>query len=677
MAFDRNNLDKETSPYLLQHQDNPVHWQPWSQEVLDAAQAADKPILLSIGYAACHWCHVMAHESFEDPETAKVMNDLFVNIKVDREERPDIDAIYMNALHLLGEQGGWPLTMFLTPKGEPVWGGTYFPNKPSYGRPGFTHVLERVHDIFVNQKETIEQNRTALVDALHKMSATDDPLALSPEILDRIADKTEDMIDRQYGGVKGAPKFPQTGLLSLLWRSYLRTGKESLRDAVITSLDQMCQGGIYDHLGGGFARYSVDDRWLVPHFEKMLYDNALLIDLMCSVWQETRSPLYQQRIEETIEWTIREMTETSGGFAASLDADSEGVEGKYYVWTAGEIDALLGEDASDFKHAYDVERGGNWEGHSILNRSHHLSLYGPEEEIKLKVLRQLLWEEREKRVRPGWDDKVLVDWNGLMIGAMARASALFDKPTWREAAVHAFDAVTSNMTYETDGTARLHHSYRVGQAKHHAMADGYANMAWAALRLWEITSDSNYVGWADKWSDALSTYFWDPQSGGFYYTASDAEALISRTKTAADNAIPNANGTMIEVLTKLASITGRTARHMQAKKLIDAFSGEMQKNFFPLMTYLNGFDFHLNATEIVIKGEPDDVRTRSMIDAALNASRPNLILSVIPPALPLPEGHAATDKPQIDGVPTAYVCRNQTCSPPCTSADQLMERLSE
>ena len=443
-----NRLANETSPYLQQHKDNPVHWWPWGEEALTAAHDQDKPILLSIGYAACHWCHVMAHESFESDEIAAQMNDQFINIKVDREERPDIDTIYMNALHMLGEQGGWPLTMFLTPKAEPYWGGTYFPPEPRFGRPGFPQVLESMAKAYADDKEAVSKNTEALVEGLQKMALTpaaNEVPVLSGAVLDNMAARLIESVDMDLGGVGGAPKFPQTFALEFLWRAHQRGGDATFAQAVQISLDQMAQGGIYDHVGGGYARYATDAAWLVPHFEKMLYDNALLIDLMTQVWQHTASGLYEARIRETIGWTVREMTAGGGGFAASLDADSEGVEGKYYVWTEAEIDAALGIDAGMVKEAFGVTPGGNWEGNTILNRSHNLAIGDPQLEGDLARACNVLYEVRERRIRPGWDDKILADWNGMMIGAMARASAVFNEPGWLAAAERAWTFVANSM----------------------------------------------------------------------------------------------------------------------------------------------------------------------------------------------------------------------------------------
>ena len=670
----RNNLDHETSPYLLQHRDNPVHWQAWGTEAFDLAKRDNKPVLLSVGYAACHWCHVMAHESFEDDAIAAVMNDLFVNIKVDREERPDVDAIYQQALSLTGQHGGWPLTMFLTPDAEPFWGGTYFPAEPRYGRPGFTDVLRRVSEIYHGQPETVTSNKTALLDALDKI-ATPPPDAVAHQvstgILDQIAERVAKEVDLERGGIGGAPKFPQPYAFELLWRAYLRSGDETYRNAVEISLKNMCQGGIYDHLGGGFARYSTDDDWLAPHFEKMLYDNAQLIDLLTLVWQHTREPLYAARIRETCEWVLREMIAEGGGFAATLDADSEGEEGKFYVWGELEINRLLGDDAVRFKAIYDVEAGGNWEGKTILNRSRDLNLLSEDEEAALAPMRQVLLTAREQRIRPGWDDKVLADWNGLMIAAMAQAGAVFDEPTWIAAARTAFDFVVSAMG---DGD-RLRHSYRDGRAKHMAMLDDYANMARAALVLYEITGKPDYLVRAEAWVDVADEHYWDGQHGGYFFTADDAPDLITRQRSCHDNAVPSGNGVMGGVLSRLWLLTGKDAYRQQADALFAAFGSELGRNFFPMATFLNNAELMLSAVQVVIIGERDDPSTDALRVAVYGTSLPNRVLQILPPGADLPATHPANGKGQIDDGTTAYVCIGPTCSLPLTDADGLRAAL--
>ncbi len=662
----RNFLSQETSPYLLQHKDNPVHWRPWGEAALDAARREGKPILLSVGYAACHWCHVMAHESFEDEDVAEVMNRLFVPIKVNREERPDIDAIYMSALHLLGEQGGWPLTMFLTPDGEPFWGGTYFPKTPAYGRPGFIQVLEEVSRLFHQEPDKIEGNRAALVKALNEQSATAYPGEPTPEVLDIVADKFLSLMDPVHGGIRGAPKFPQVPLLTFVWRAHLRSGRADLGEAVLKALDHLCEGGIYDHLGGGFARYSVDERWLAPHFEKMLYDNAQLVRLLTSAWAETRKPLYARRIRETIEWMFREMLVEGAAFAASLDADSEGEEGRFYVWSEAEIDTALGADAAHFKSVYDISTHGNWEEKNILNRLAHADEpFSEDDEKALVPLRETLLALRAKRVRPSFDDKVLADWNGLAIAALAEAGAAFDDPLWIEAAARAFAFVTTRMI---DGN-RLHHTWREGKLQHRAMADDLANMADAALALAEATSNPSFVAEAESFVAELDAHYRDERNGGYFFTADDAGALITRTRSVADNATPAANGILIGVLTRLALLTGKPDYLVRADELVRAFAGELNRNIFPMGSYLSGLETRLWPIQIVLVGSSEETATlrRTVFELAL----PSRALAAIEDGAALPEGHPASGKRAVAGKPTAYVCLGQSCMPPITDPADL------
>ncbi|MBV9377375.1 MAG: thioredoxin domain-containing protein [Alphaproteobacteria bacterium] len=671
--MDRNRLGDETSPYLLQHKDNPVHWQPWSEATLAAAKLDDKPILLSIGYAACHWCHVMAHESFENAQIAARMNELFVNIKVDREERPDLDAIYQHALALMGEQGGWPLTMFLTPDGEPFWGGTYFPPEQRWGRPGFAQVLDAISNAYAQKREDVAKNVATLREALQKLGRPERGGRIGTELLDRVAERLMRETDQLHGGIGTAPKFPQTGILELLWRAWKRTGQSPYRDAVVKALDAMCQGGIYDHLGGGFARYSTDARWLVPHFEKMLYDNAELVDLMTLVWQETKSPLYRERIGETLGWVTREMLTPAGGFASSVDADSEHEEGKYYVWSETEIDQALGERAALFKRFYDVTAEGNWEEKNILNRSNASGLAEEETERELAACRALLMQARQHRVRPGWDDKVLADWNGLMITAMANAAIVFERRDWLQTARRAFEFIRREMTA---ADARLLHSWRAGRARHPANVDDYANLARAALALQEATGAVNFVAQAREWVATLDRLYWDEAGGGYFFAAKDTTGLIARAKTAADSAVPAGNGTLVGVLTRLAILTGDDTYRRRAETIVETFSGEVARNFFPLATLLNNAELLEKPLQIVLFGRKNDPAFQSLRGASYAVSLPNRVILSLAPASALPTGHPASGKGLVDGKPAAYVCDGPVCSLPVTNPESLLETLS-
>ncbi|MCP1336503.1 thioredoxin domain-containing protein [Hyphomicrobiales bacterium FT118] len=661
-----NLLADETSPYLLQHADNPVHWRAWGPEALAEARRYDKPILLSVGYAACHWCHVMAHESFEDPEIAGVMNELFVNIKVDREERPDIDAIYQAALQMLGEHGGWPLTMFLTPGGEPFFGGTYFPPTARYGRPGFPTILREVHRVFHAEPEKITHNRKALAQALQAMNKIEgEPLSLSLPLLDEIAERLGTHIDRDNGGIGGAPKFPQVSLFDFFWRTALRTGNATLRDGVLLTLDQMALGGIRDHLGGGFARYTVDARWLVPHFEKMLYDNAQLLRLYAHAWAETESPLYRRICREIVAWTRREMMAPDGGFASSLDADSEGEEGRFYVWTAEEIRRVLGEeDFLLFARVFDVTSGGNWEGKTILNRLSCDQLPSTEEEARLDAMRATLHAVREGRIRPGRDDKVLADWNGLMIAALADAGRMMDEPDWIALAEETFAFIVEAMT--RDG--RLLHSYRQGQARHAATLDDHAFMIEAAVTLYEATADSAYLDWATHWADVLDTHYRDGDGGAYFFTADDAEALIVRTKSCSDASTPSGNGMLAGTLARLHLLTGDSLYRERAEEIAATFAPLVHRNVFPLTALFCSWETIERPAQVTVIGDPDDPDTEKLLAAAHRAAPPSRALQAISPGTALPETHPAADKVEKSGV---YICIGPSCSLPVSKEEAI------
>ncbi|WP_421995023.1 thioredoxin domain-containing protein [Reyranella sp.] len=670
-----NRLAAETSPYLLQHADNPVHWWPWGEAALAEAQRTNRPILLSVGYAACHWCHVMAHESFESPEVAAVMNELFVNIKVDREERPDVDAIYMQALQVLGEPGGWPLTMFCTPAGEPFWGGTYFPTPARYGRPAFVDVLRGIAEAFRDKPDEVETNRAGLLEALKRKAASkaiavpgEGPL-LPLELLDRIAARVAEACDPDWGGVGPAPKFPSPYVFEMLWRAWLRNrGDTALRNAVTVTLDRMCQGGIYDHLAGGFARYATDNEWLIPHFEKMLYDNAQLVDLLVLVWQETKNPLYAARIAETCDWVLREMTAEGGGFAASYDADSEGVEGRFYVWTEAEIDAVLGDDAAFFKQAYDVGPGGNWEGHVILHRNRDPAWRGEADESRLAALRTRLKTVRDRRPWPGWDDKVLADWNGLMIAALANAAAVFGRDDWLGAAVRAWRFAMGALR---DENGRLFHSWRLGRRLHRATLDDHANLARAGLTLFEVTGEGRYLEESKDLVALLDRHFADAGAGGYFTTADDAADLIVRGKHCHDNAAPAGNGTLVGVFARLRVLDGDQAWHDKAERQVAAFAGELEGNFFPLMSLLNGYETLQRAMELVIVGDPTLPETEALRLAVYDRSLPNKVVRRVRPDTKLPAGHPATGKGLVDGRSALYVCEGMACRAPIVDASKV------
>jgi uncharacterized protein len=664
-----NRLGRETSPYLLQHKDNPVHWWAWGEDAIAEAKRTKRPILLSVGYAACHWCHVMAHESFEDEATAAVMNQLFVNIKVDREERPDIDAIYMGALHRLGEHGGWPLTMFLDSDARPFWGGTYFPKTARFGKPAFVHVLREVSRIYTTEPERTTNNAEAIVAALGQREAVADAPRISDDLLANLTSRLVTAVDPVHGGLAGAPKFPQWSFFWLLWRGAIRFENAAAKHAVENTLAHICQGGIYDHLGGGFARYSVDARWLVPHFEKMLYDNALLIALMTEVFRETQQPLLQLRIEETVAWLMREMIAEEGGFAASLDADSEGEEGKFYVWSAAEIKKVLGDDASVFAEVYDVTSEGNWEGHTILNRLSDIGLKSAAQEAKLAELRGKLLRSRANRVRPGWDDKVLADWNGLMIAALVHAARVFDRPDWLQLAQNAFAFVVNKM----QRSGRLLHAYRRGQGKAPATASDYANMIWGALRLFQASNDSAYLTAAEGWVEVLERHYRSAQAGGYTITADDTPDVIVRLHSAHDDATPNANAIMVSNLVHLSLLTGKPHYVDRAHEIPRAFGGDLSRSLLGHCGLLAGsYDLIAPQQVMVLGQEPE---ARPLVQALRSLSLPGAIEQALTTTSDLPSTSLLSGKAVPNGQAAAFACIGTQCSLPITDTNKLREFL--
>jgi uncharacterized protein YyaL (SSP411 family) len=671
-----NRLARETSPYLLQHKTNPVEWWPWGPDALAEAKRTGKPILLSIGYAACHWCHVMAHESFEDEQVAAVMNALFVNIKVDREERPDIDQIYMTALHHLGEQGGWPLTMFLTSDGEPVWGGTYFPKTAQYGRPGFVDLMKEIARLFRDAPDRINHNRAGLMAALAaKPEQSAGPAAVAGPELDAAAAAIGRAFDHTNGGLGRSPKFPQCAMLEMLWRAGSRRQDSRFFDLVDLTLEHICEGGIYDHLGGGFSRYSVDEKWLVPHFEKMLYDNAQLLELLALGFQRSGKPLFLQRAEETVGWLVREMTTPEGGFSASLDADSEGHEGKFYVWSPGEINAVLGpEDGAYFAGCYDVTAQGNFEGKNILNRLDHLERPGADatrdlvaEEPRLAALRHKLLEARAARVRPGLDDKVLADWNGLMIAALANAGAALRRPTWLDVARKAFAFIAQHMSRDDRlGHNRLGHSWRDGRLLYPGLASDHAAMVKAALALHEATGEPEFLIRAVQWQRTLDRHYIRPD-GGYYLTADDAEGLIVRPAPTIDEATPNPNGVAAQNLVRLAALTGDDHWRQRTDALFAALLPVAAQTLYLHTSLANALDLRLRAVDVVAVGP----QAERFADAALEL--PFIERIVMRAARPqeLPPGHPGQNMTLSEGQTAALVCAGQRCSLPVTDPHQL------
>jgi uncharacterized protein len=662
-----NRLARETSPYLLQHKNNPVDWWPWGQAALAEARRANKPILLSVGYAACHWCHVMAHESFEDADTARVMNELFVNIKVDREERPDIDQIYMSALHHLGEQGGWPLTMFLTSDGEPVWGGTYFPKTARFGRAAFVDVLAEVARLFREEPDKIENNRIALMTRLSEKARPSGRVVIGALELDSAAAAIARSFDATNGGLRGAPKFPQCAMLELLWRAGLRRNDPRFLELVELTLARICDGGIYDHLGGGFSRYSVDEKWLVPHFEKMLYDNAQLLELLALAHVRSGNPLFRERARETVDWLTREMTTVGGAFSASLDADSEGEEGRFYVWSLKEIMDVLGkENGAFFATHYDVTADGNFEGHNILNRLKRAPT-SADDEMRLAELRAALLAARSRRVRPGLDDKILADWNGLMIAGLVNASILLDEPSWIVMARRAFDFVAHEMTRDD----RLGHSFRDGKLLVPGLASDFAAMTRAALALFEATGERAYCDRAVAWQRVLERHYDNATTAGYFLTADDAEGLVIRPQSSQDDAIPNANALIAQNLVRLAVHSGDDQWRERADRLLEGLLPLAAENLFSHIGLLNALDLRLRAAEIVVIGGDE-----RLCAAALKLPYLDRIVLRARTADDLMPTHPARAAFAHAVQSAALVCVGEKCSLPVTDAGKVAQTVA-
>jgi hypothetical protein len=668
-----NRLATETSPYLLQHKDNPVDWHPWGTEALGRAVAEDKPILLSIGYSSCHWCHVMERESFEDPETAAYMNEHFVPVKVDREERPDVDAIYMEAVQGMTGHGGWPLTAFLDPKGVPFYGGTYFPPEPRQGMPGFRMVMEAVVESWTTQRERIEAAAGRIREQLGAVGRIDPSTELlQPEILDAATKQLRMHADLVNGGFGGAPKFPPAAALDFL----LARGAT---DVVEVTLDAMAAGGIHDQLGGGFARYSVDDVWLVPHFEKMLYDNALLARAYLHGYQALGHERWREVCERTLDWALREMRGPEGGFYSALDADSEGEEGRFYVWTPEEIRELLRaaglEDLADSVIAhYGVTEAGNFEGRNILRLPQGADVPEPP---RLDAARAALYEARSKRVWPGLDDKRLCSWNALMIGALAEAGGALERPDYLEAATRCAKFVWSNMR---DGEGRLLRSWKDGEAKLNAYLEDHAYLVEALLTLYEATFDTRWFDAAQETADAMIERFADAERGGFFTTSHDHDALIARRKDIDDHPIPSGNSSAAFGLLRLAALTGDHAYERHAVSVFRLFHRIATRHPHAVAHLLRAMDFHFAAVKEVALVSPADggeVREAGISELAgvVRAGfRPHLVLAGGPEGSDRPE--LLRERHAVDGQPAAYVCEHFACRQPVTDPAELAASLT-
>jgi hypothetical protein len=678
-----NRLVHETSPYLLQHAHNPVDWYPWGEGAFARAKAENKPVLLSVGYSACHWCHVMEHESFENEEIAALMNDLFVNIKVDREERPDIDEIYMNAVQMLTGRGGWPMTVFLTPEGKPFYGGTYFPPEDRHSLPGFPKVLLAVARAYRERPQDVERATSQILGNLEKMKhrqETAQPLRI--EALENAAASLAQHVDHTNGGIGGAPKFPNSMVFALFLRRYRATGNELYLQMTTLTLRKMAEGGVYDHLGGGFHRYAVDERWLVPHFEKMLYDNALLARLYLEAYQVTAEPLFRERVEAILAYVERDMFRPGGGFYSTQDADSEGREGKFFVWSREEVMSLLGDEVGEiFCRYYDVTDVGNFEHYNILHPTLTVSqlakLFRRDEESVSHLLhetQQTLFAARERRVKPGRDDKILTSWNGLMLSAFVEAYKVLGNSRYLEIARQTTDFLLTCLY--RDG--RLLRSYKDGQAKFNAYLDDYAFLAAAFIDLYEATFEKVYLQRAVEFMETLLVRFWDEKEGGFFFTSDDHEVLITRSKPAFDGSIPSGNSAALLNLLRLSYLTENRNYLTKAEQILRLYYDAMTQNPFGFSNMLCALDFYLNRPkEIVLLGKKNAAETREMLSRIHTLFIPNKTIRCLdsldhsePPMPSILEGRT-----QIEGKLTAYVCHNFTCSLPVTDWGALKELL--
>jgi len=674
-----NRLAKETSPYLLQHADNPVDWYPWGSEALERAKSEDKPILLSIGYAACHWCHVMAHESFEDEDTARLMNEKFVNIKVDREERPDIDGIYMQAVQAMTGHGGWPMTMFLLPDGSPFFGGTYYPPDDRQGLPSFRRVLESVSDAYTKRRPQVAETAGQLKEIYetNRVRAASEG-TLSPKVLETAYRSLLQKYDERNGGFGTAPKFPSTMALDFLLKYWKRTGTAHALEMVTNSFQKMARGGIYDQVGGGLARYSVDASWLVPHFEKMLYDNALFVRLGANLWQATKDEEVRRVTIETVEWVGREMTSPEGGFYSSLDADSEGYEGKFYVWTEDELDALLGADSRVFKVYYGVARDGNFEGKNILfvrtDPAFAARRAGVDEETLNAVLvraRRILYDARAKRVWPGRDEKILASWNGLMLRGVATAARVFDRKDFRELAIRNAESLLATMVKN----GRVMRSHKEGVTRISGFLEDQAAVALGFLAVYELTFDQRWVKSAEEIARAMIEWFWDDTVGAFFDTAKDAEQLIARPRDVTDNATPAGTSLAIELLFHLSELEQNTEFHRRAAFTLESLADTMTRYPTAFGHLLGCADMELNgAIEVALVGDIKSAPFKVLERVVAEQYVPALVLAGGAPTASSPV-KLLNDRPLIDGKPTAYVCRAFTCDKPVTEPEALSGQL--
>lgn len=678
-----NRLSRETSPYLLQHAHNPVDWFPWGEEAFEVARRDQKPILLSIGYSACHWCHVMEHESFEDEAIAKLMNENFVNIKVDREERPDLDQIYMSAVQMMTHHGGWPMTVFLTPAGVPFYAGTYFPPEDRYNMPGFPRVLISLSDAYRERPEDIQQTADSVLSELKRSTtaaAASEPLSM--ELLDIAAKGIVQNYDTINGGFGGAPKFPPAMSLEFLLHTNYRTGDQMGLQIVGDTCRKMAEGGIYDQLGGGFHRYSTDARWLVPHFEKMLYDNALLSRLYLHYYQVSGDEMTRQVAEGILDYVVREMTDSSGGFYSTQDADSEGVEGKFFVWSKSEIEELLGkDDGALFAAYYNVTEGGNFEGENILNLTSDLEAVAKSQNVAVEKLeqviargREILFTIREQRVKPARDEKILTAWNGLMLASFAEAAVILKREDY-------LGVARKNAQFLLDNLRRdnlLLRTYKDGQAKLNGYLEDYAFFIDGLVTLFEASGEDQWLTEALSLTATMVDEFWDEEEGGFFFTGRSHEDLIVRSKDFFDNATPSGNSVATEVLLKLGLLTDNSDYQRRAVAILRLMASALRRYPSGFGRLLCALDFHLGSPkEVALIGDPSASETLALRDQIWSVYLPNKVVAQAAPnksnissISPLLQGRL-----QLDGKPTAFVCENFACKTPTSNPDELKSQL--
>ena len=679
-----NRLINETSPYLLQHAHNPVDWYPWGDEALERARNEDKPILISIGYSSCHWCHVMERESFENEDTARLMNENFVCVKVDREEHPDIDHVFMQSVQAMTGRGGWPLTVFLTAEGEPFYGGTYFPPEDAHGLPAFSRVLETVADAYRNKRPLVMDAAERLTSSIKQMSSIEASVGpVSPDILDQAYQALVPQFDNQNGGFGLAPKFPQPMILNFLLRSYNRTNEPQALNMVELTLDRMAAGGIYDQIGGGFHRYSTDAHWLVPHFEKMLYDNALLSLLYLHAYQTTRNPKYRRITEETLDYVLREMTDPKGGFYSAQDADTEGEEGRYYIWTAQEIIDVLGqEEGALIGRYFGASEQGNFEGRNVLHIPTVIDTFAVQSGIKAEDLlaiversKSKLLKAREQRVRPGRDDKILTSWNGIMLQSFSEAACILEREDYRRAAIASATFLLDELR---DGDL-LMHSYKDGKTSIPGYLDDYSLLIGGLLAVHQASFDQRWLEEAISLADAMIQRFWDREAEGLFYdTADDHSTLFLRPRDIVDSVKPCGGSAAADILLRLSIITGDTAYESRAVAALSSLREQMTAHPLAFGNWLCSLDFNLAAPkEIAVAGVYDKLETQALLRIIHGRYMPNKVLVGVEPSEPYTPKAAPLleNRTMLDGRSTVYLCHKYACQAPTTDPEALQEQL--